>query len=83
MMFLIQTSNMIHKPNVISKAIINLAIKGATNQLETPKSTKIISKGSIGNNLAKPDSIKTSPTNILNMWFNSFMQKKSYPKVAF
>ena len=66
-MFLIQTSKMMHNPKVISKAIINRATKGATNQLETPKSTNIISKGSIGNSLAKPERIKTNPTSILNM----------------
>lgn len=65
--FLSQTSNIIHKPNVISNAITNLATNGAVNQFDTPKSTNITSKGSIGNSLVKPESIKTSPTNILNI----------------
>ena len=66
-MFLIQLLNTIDNPINISKAIIKRAIKGANNQLETPKSTNIISNGSIGNNLANPERIKTKPTTILNM----------------
>ena len=54
-------------PKNSSAAMINLAKKGAINQLATPKSTNTISKGSIGNSLAKPELIKTNATIILTM----------------
>ena len=51
-----------HSPKKISKAIIALAINGAKKKLEIPKSTKMISNGSIGNNFDNPETIKTTPT---------------------
>ena len=62
-----QLSKMIDKPKNNSKAIIKRAIKGANKKLETPKSTKIISKGSIGYNFAIPEITNVIPTTILSM----------------
>jgi hypothetical protein len=50
-----------------SRAIINLAIKGANCQLMKPRSTKVYSKGSMGFNLVNPEKMNTHPINIHNM----------------
>jgi len=78
-----QVSKTMDTPKKSSKAIINRAKKGAKRKLVSPRSTKIISKGSMGYNLASPDKMKVSPTIILSKWFSNVISKKSYPKVAF
>lgn len=73
MLFFNQELAIILNPKKISNAIIKRAIKGAKTQLEMPRSTKIISKGSIGYSLANPDKIKTRPTIILKIGFKNLI----------
>jgi len=63
----------------------NLAIKGATCQLNIPISTKVYSNGSIGYNFKYPEIINTSPKSEHKTVKNIFlsiekMNKKSVPQ---